>query len=342
MERTESYSEMPIYSIDPPPRKTGKRGIVIWIFIIIGIIILGLIINAIGSSIFGGKKVSKPAKPYIAVLHVEGTITQENRDSWGRPYGYQHKFTLDQIDQLINDENNKGIMLFINSPGGGVYESDELYFKIKEYKGSTMRPVYSYMGSMAASGGYYVASPADKILANRNCWTGSIGVTIGTLFDVSGFLEHHGIKSTTITSGRNKAMGSVVDPLSSEQKEIFQSLVDEAYMQFVNIVKEERNMDMTTVIEIADGRIYTAYQAMDISLIDGISTFDGALAQMAKAHDLEGCLIHHIMYKDDSFFGMLFDKLPLPDLPQSNAATVITLMKRHVEFPISYLCEILM
>lgn len=341
MERTEGYPDGTIYSIDPPPRKTRKKGIVIWIFIIIGILILGMIVNAIASSMFGGKRISKPTKPYIAVLHVEGTITQENRDNWGRLHGYQHRFTLDQIDQLISDENNKGIMLFINSPGGGVYESDELYLKIKEYKGSTMRPVYSYMGSMAASGGYYIASPADKILANRNCWTGSIGVTIGTLFDISGFLEQHGVKSTTITSGRNKAMGSIVDPLTREQQEIFLSLVEEAYMQFVGIVSEERNLDLATVIEIADGRIYTAHQATDNLLVDGISTFDGAIADMARAYGLESCLIHHIVYKDDSFFGMLFNNLPLPNFPQSDAAAVISLIDDHVKFPISYLCEVL-
>ena len=112
--------------------------------------------------------------------------------------------------------------------------------KLKEYKEKTKRPVYAYMGSMAASGGYYISAPADMIFANRNCWTGSIGVTIGTLYDLSGFLERHGIKAVTIASGRNKSMGSIVDPLTDEQRRIFQSLVDEAYDQFVNIVAEER------------------------------------------------------------------------------------------------------
>lgn len=110
------------------------------------------------------------------------------------------------------------MILFVNSPGGGVYESDELYLKIKEYQEQTECPVYAVMGSMAASGGYYISAPADKIVANRNTWTGSIGVTIGTLYDISGLLEQYGVKTETITAGRNKAMGSSVEPMTEEQE----------------------------------------------------------------------------------------------------------------------------
>ena len=92
------------------------------------------------------------------------------------------------------------------------------------------------MESQACSGGYYVASPSNKIYANRNAWTGSIGVTMGTFYDVSGLLDKLGIKTQTITSGPNKAMGSMTEPMTDEQKEIFKGLIDQSYEQFVGVV----------------------------------------------------------------------------------------------------------
>jgi protease-4 len=183
---------------------------------------------------------------------------------------YHHDWTLNTIDKLIGDSYNKGLLLYINSPGGGVYESDELYYKIQDYKQKTDRPVYVYMGSMAASGGYYISAPADKIYANRNAWTGSIGVIVGTLFDVSEFLEKHGIKATEITSGKNKAMGGYFEPMTPEQRAIYQSMVDEAYEQFVDIVAEGRAMSVEDVKKIADGRVLTAAQAKEAGLVDEI------------------------------------------------------------------------
>lgn len=300
-----------------------------------------MLFGAVGCQIIIGEKPYEPKGPYIGILSVEGTIASANTDSFGLPVGYQHDFTLDAIDDMINDNNNKGLILFVDSPGGGVYESDELYYKLKKYKEATGRPVYSYMGSMAASGGYYISAPANKILANRNTWTGSIGVAIGTLYDLSGLLEKYGVKSVNITSGKNKAMGSIVEPLTKEQQAIFQSLVDEAYEQFIGIVSEERNLDPDTTREIADGRIHTAKQALELGLIDGICSFDEAVSDMVETYDLHNCEIVDIYYVDTSLFGTLFSKIKMPDLGSSDAHAILTLIKNDVEFPISYICEIL-
>jgi protease-4 len=329
-----------LYKFDPPAKR-GNKGLKIWIGILLGIILLSIIFWVSGCNIIGNKKQYKPSDPYIGVLFVEGSITSKNTDSWGIPFGYQHSFTLNTINELIADQKNKGLILYVNSPGGGVYESDELYFKIKEYKQKTGRPVYSYMGSMAASGGYYISTPADKIIANRNCWTGSIGVSIGTLFDISQFLEKYGVRSITITSGRNKAMGSIVDPLTDEQLEIFQSLIDEAYGQFVGIVSEERDIELNKTIELADGRIYTAKQALELNLIDSIGTFDNAVSDMQSTYNLEHCDIYHIKYVDDSIIGLLFNKLPRSQHPKGEAEIIMSLIKNDVNFPISYMCELL-
>ena len=139
-----------------------------------------------------------------------------------------------------------------------------------KYKSETKRPVYFYFQDQAASGGYYIAMAGDKIYANRNTWTGSIGVKTGTLYDVRGLLDKLGIKTNTITSGRNKAMGSMTTELTDEQREILQSLIDEAYNQFVRIVAKGRNMSESRVREIADGRVYSASQAKELGLIDGV------------------------------------------------------------------------
>ena len=133
------------------------------------------------------------------------------------------------------------------------------------------------MQSQATSGGYYISASCDKIIANRNCWTGSIGVTMGTLMDISELLENLGIKTNTITSGANKAMGSSYEAMTEEQREIFQSLIDEAYDQFVGIVADGRDMSEKEVRKIADGRIYTAKQALDNGLIDAIGTMEDAV-----------------------------------------------------------------
>lgn len=291
-----------VYTYDPEqihkeaaPKKGGwKKGLLICVLIICIFVVAGIGFDLLDFSVnifSGGNSDSSQyeySDSYIGVLPIHGTIGESGGE-------YDHTWLLERIEQMAEDDENKGLMLSIDTPGGAVYETDELYFAVKEYQ-KTGKPVYSYMESMAASGGYYISAPCDKIYANRNCWTGSIGVTIGTLYDVSGFLEKAGIKTVTITSGANKAMGSSVDPLTSEQKEIFQSLVDEAYEQFVGIVAEGRNMDIKAVKKLADGRIYTAAQAEKAGLIDGIASQEDALKMMMQDCKLQDCETEYIEY----------------------------------------------
>ena len=126
---------------------------------------------------------------------------------------------------------------------------------------------------------------ADEIYANRNCWTGSIGVIV-SLSNMQGLYEKLGIEEINITSGRNKAMGSAGEELTEEQRNILQSLVDEAYQQFVDIIVAGRGLSESRVKELGDGRIYTAKQALDAKLIDGICTqdeyYDKVLAEVGE------------------------------------------------------------
>ncbi len=280
----QQYWQRPPYVA--PKKKTRNKvviGIVIALIVIIIIVsvvsFFSLIADGLASSGNAGISTVTISGSYIGVVYVEGTISE------GVAGTYDHNYIMTSIDDMIYDTNNEGLMLYINTPGGSVYASDELYLKIMEYK-DTGRPVYTYMASQATSGGYYIAAPSDKIIANRNTWTGSIGVTIGTFLDVSQLLSDLGVKATTITSGPNKAMGGNYDPMTQEQMDIFQSLVDEAYYQFVDIVAEGRGFSMTEAVEIADGRIYTAQQALELNLIDEIATYEEAISTMQSDNDL--------------------------------------------------------
>ena len=215
---------------------------------------------------------------YIGILHIEGSISEDSTAA-----GYNHDYIIKSIRDMAKDEKNRGILLYVDSPGGTIYAADATYCELMAYKEATGRPIYATFESMAASGGYYISSAADKIIANRNCWTGSIGVTIGSMYDVSELLDSLGIKVQTITSGDNKAMGSSVTP-TKDQVEIYQALVDEAYEQFVGIVAEGRNMSVKDVKKLADGRIYSANQALENGLVDEVvaNSYDTAKDELTK------------------------------------------------------------
>lgn len=320
-------------------KKPGKA-IMIFGSIVAGLILIALLFKLVGFNTDDGisREAAHVKDNHIGVLYIEGTIGQDSDT-------YNQQYILDAIDGMMKNSSNKGMMLYVNTPGGGVYESDEIYFKIKEYQKKTGRPVYSYMASQATSGGYYISAPADKIIANRNCWTGSIGVTMGTLFDISGLLEKHGIKSETITSGANKSMGSFTEPLTDEQRLIMQGMIDEAYDQFVGIVAEGRNLDENYVRSISDGRIYTAHQAKNIKLIDDVvNTYEDAVNQMKTACSMEDCDMHDFRYhKEPSFLDSMVkgvDELAKAMNGRSDISAITELMERQAQLPLQYMCEV--
>lgn len=222
-----------------------------------------------------------PTEDFIGVVDVQGAIMNTSSTSVFDTASYNHERTLKLIDALKDSNYNKGILLTVNSPGGGIYESDDLYLKLKEYKEETGRPIWTYMESQACSGGYYIAMASDNVVANRNTWTGSIGVIIG-LSNYKELAEKIGFETIYFTSGDNKAMGAATLDITKEQKEIFQSLVDEAYDQFVDIVSEGRQLSADVVRPIADGRIYSAAQALELDLIDQIDTYENTVAALQE------------------------------------------------------------
>lgn len=237
--------------------------------------------TTLSSKIYGNQDVKKTNQKknknnseFIAAIYIEGEIEELN-------YTYDQKWLLNTIKELKEDEKNLGIALFINSPGGAVYEADEVYLALKEYK-KEGKKIYTYMGALAASGGYYISCASNKIYANRNTLTGSIGVISGQVLDATDMMDKIGLKSETIHAGRNKNMGNFNEPISDEQRAILQGIADECYDQFTGIVADDRKIPLDKVKELADGRIYTAKQALELKLIDKIDSWDNMISDFKK------------------------------------------------------------
>ena len=249
-----------------------------------------------------------PEEAFVGLVRVEGTIMDSGSSTMFETVTYDHQGTLDYINKMMASEYNKGILLYVDSPGGTVTESDELYLKLMEYKEVTGRKIWTYMGDQACSGGYYISMASDHIGINRNGWTGSIGVII-SLVNYTELYEKLGIEEINITSGTNKAMGSSGEQMTKEQEEIFQSLVDESYEQFVDIIAEGRSMSVPEVKELADGRIYTAKQALANGLVDEVvNTFDEYQQKFRKEMG-EGTVIYEPDFGGDDVFASLFAKI---------------------------------
>lgn len=318
---------------------TWAKALIIVVAIIFGIVILAAGCDSMLSDITGtgvsNEVTTNFGHEYIGVLYVEDTIDESSSGL------YNHQYLLNAIDAMINDDDNKGMILYINTPGGSVYASDELYLKIREYQTETSRPVYASMQSQATSGGYYISASCDKIIANRNCWTGSIGVTMGSFVDISGLLDNLGIKTTTITSGANKAMGSNVEPMTEEQRSILQALVDEAYEQFVAIVADGRGLSVDYVKELADGRIYSAQQAADNGLIDEVGTYEYAVDDMISSYNFGDVYVEHFQPEVANSLASLFGAAQENKSDSmADAAAIEELLKLNGTFKLSYMCTV--
>ncbi|MFT4414984.1 signal peptide peptidase SppA [Fredinandcohnia humi] len=241
----------------------------------------------------------------LLVLHVDGVIQDTGDDvaSFFQTAGYQHRSFLKMIEQAEEDKTIKGIILKVNSPGGGVVESAEIHKKLSDFKEATKKPIYVSMGAMAASGGYYISAPADKIFATPDTMTGSLGVIMQGI-NYSGLAEKYGVKFETIKSGPYKDIMSASREMTEEEREIMQSMVDNAYQGFVDVISQGRNMSEENVRKIADGRIYDGRQAKEIDLVDELGYFEDAVEAMKKDYDLGN--INVVEYTANYGFGSLF------------------------------------
>lgn len=248
-------------------------------------------------------------KQKIVVLEIDGAIMSGTGNvGIFSEEGYNHEFFLQQLEAIKDDSSVKGVLLEINTPGGGVYESAEIARGITAFQEEQKIPFYVAMKNMAASGGYYVAASADKIFANEETMTGSIGVIMSGL-NVSGLLDKLGVADETVKSGELKDIGSSTRKWTEKDRQVLQEMIDSSYERFVDIVATGRNMPKDKVKEIADGRIYDGVQAMQNGLVDQIGFPDEALAALISDNQLSQARV--IKYEQDEplFSNPILDKL---------------------------------
>ncbi len=193
---------------------------------------------------------------------------------------------VQQIKKFREDKSIKAILLRINSPGGGVAASQEIYEEVK-YTRDHGKLVIVSMGSIAASGGYYIACGSNLIVANPGTLTGSIGV-IAQFISIKDLADKLGIEETTIKSGELKDSGDPFKKMNEKDKEYFQEVVDNTFGQFLDVVSKERKISKDSLLQYANGRVFTGLQAKDIGLIDTLGTFEDAIRITATLAGIEG------------------------------------------------------
>lgn len=238
----------------------------------------------------------------IAVLDVDGTIQDTGEASLLSSETYNHRDFMDKLQMAEENDNIKGIILRVNSPGGGVVESAEIYDKILDIK-NVKKPVYVSMGSMAASGGYYISAPADRIFASPETMTGSLGVIMQG-YNYEKLAEKYGVEFETIKSGTYKDIMSPTREMTDDERKILQNMIDNSYDQFVKIIADGRGMSEKEVRKIADGRIYDGRQAKEVNLIDDFGHLDDVIAAMKEDIDQKDAQV--IRYTGEAGFGSLF------------------------------------
>jgi len=245
--------------------------------ILIGLgVIVALLVFFFSALFFIGRSMGRPGRfafgDKIAVVEIRGVIAQSSG-------------IIEEIHQYLEDEGVKAIILRIDSPGGGVGPSQEIHREVLKVK--TRKKVVTSMGSVAASGGYYIACASDLIVANPGTITGSIGVLM-EFTNIEELFKKIGIKGVVLKSGEHKDIGSPFREMTPEEKKILQAVIDNVHQQFIQAVADGRKMDPSKVAQIADGRILTGEQAKQAGLVDQIGNLQDAIDTTAKLVGIEG------------------------------------------------------
>jgi protease-4 len=233
------------------------------------------------------REVVRPGDPQkrIAVVPVSGVLYSSS------PGPRAGRGTADWIvralESATDDPAVRAVVLEVESPGGSITASDVVHRAVEEFKRKGGRKVVALFGTLAASGGYYVSAPADRIVAHPTSITGSIGAILQT-FQVDGLLEKVGVRSVTVKSGEHKDMASPFREMSDDERAMLEAIAREAHERFVSVVARGRGMPEEKVRALADGRIFTASQALEAGLVDELGYFEGAVAaaeRLAGAQD---------------------------------------------------------
>jgi protease-4 len=236
------------------------------VLIIIAVIFVFVIIVPIVVSF------SRDSMGKIGVIEIEGTIADT-------------KDAMEDVVKFKEDNDISGVILRINSPGGAVGPTQEIFSEIKKLK--KVKKVYVSMGSVCASGGYYIASTGDKVFANPSTITGSIGVIMQQTV-VEDLMKKIGVEANTIKTGPLKDTGTPFRKMRDDERKYLQGVIDSIYEQFINDVAEGRKIPIEKVKQLADGRIYTGLQAKEAGLVDSMGTFYDVVDDMKKVLNIKG------------------------------------------------------
>jgi protease-4 len=232
----------------------------------------GLVMFMIGKAVLPELLVA--GKEGVAIVRVEGPIMDSSQ-------------TVEELQTFADDPLVKAIVVRIDSPGGGVAPSQEIYNAVKRVRKEQNKTVVASMGTVAASGGYYIAVATDRILANPGTLTGSIGV-IMQMANFQELLEKIGVKSVVVKTGKFKDLGSPFRPMVEEDRQLLESVMNDTLSQFIEAVADGRSMDSAEVEQLADGRVFTGRQAKSVLLIDEIGDLHDAINLAGELSGIEG------------------------------------------------------
>ncbi len=263
-----------------------------------GLIILGVVAGLLFLMVYRltvGIEAPGSGKERVAIIRIEGVILDA-------------KDTLSEIERYRNDPTVKGIVLRVDSPGGAVVPAQEIYEEIKKAREKGSKKVVASMGNVAASGGYYIAVAADRIVANPGTLTGSIGV-IMELANVEKLFRKLGVESVVIKAGQHKDLGSPFRAMDEEERRLLQGVLDDVHGQFIQAVSEGRGLDAEKVRRWADGRVFTGRQAKEIGLVDELGNLQDAIDLLANLAGISGKPIVVESKKRFSWFDLLTSQL---------------------------------
>ncbi len=263
----------------------------------------------------------------VAIIELEGMLANAKSGGFLAPTENKLSLFVQQLDRAAKDDAVKAVVLRVNSPGGTVTCTDTMYTLLKKFKDETHKPVVASTQEVTASGGYYVACAADKIVAHPTSVVGSIGVIFFT-FDASGTMSKIGLKSEAIKSAEFKDMGSPFRPSTSEERAIMQGIVDEYYARFQRVVRESRPAikDVKTMTLVTDGRVFSGKRAVELGLADEEGLLSDAVdlaRKMGKAPKAEV-----VLYKRPyGYTGSIYASTEVP-VPEAAGAKQV-----HVDVP---------
>lgn len=258
-------------------RKGLLAGFLLLIALSIGFITLILLLP------IGGHHDLSLGKEKIGVIEVFGAIMTAEQ-------------TVEEIKDYADDSSIKAIIIHIDSPGGAVAPSQEIYNAVREAR--KKKKVVASMATLAASGGYYIAVGADRIISNPGTLTGSIGVIVN-LVNFQDLLGKVGVHPMVVKSGKFKDIGSGFRAMTDEERAVMQEMINDVYGQFVEAVAAGRNLTVAKVKELADGRVYTGNQALKLGMVDEMGGFEDAVKTTAKLAGIKG--EPQLVYHEDRF-----------------------------------------